>query len=138
MKKAHILFISFAAIAQLYIEASLLQINQEVLLTDTTGVINVRQISSVEVGKQVKIYRTDGVAYTGKVTEIEESSTSYKVYGTITNVADAYFGFSLIKGGTFVGAVVEQASNSTYVAEFSLEHKGFILLRSFKHDRPGA
>lgn len=138
MKKHHILFIAFAAVAQFYIEASLLQINQETLLTDTNGVINVKQVASVEVGKQVKIYRTDGVSYSGNVTAIEESTDHYKVYGTITSVPDTYFGFSLIKGGTFVGAVVEKTNERTYVAEFSLDHKGFILLRSFKYQRPGA
>lgn len=138
MKKHHFLFMAFAAALQLYIEASLLQLNQETLLTDTNGVINVKQITSVEVGKQVKIYRTDGVSYTGNVTSIEESPSHYKVYGAITSVPDTYFGFSLIKGGTFVGAVVEQANERTYVAEFSLDHKGFVLLRSFKYQRPGA
>ena len=138
MNKFGFCFIVFALAAQLCIEASLLQINQETLLTDTNGVINLSQIASLTVNKQVKIYRSDGTVYTGRVTEIEETPSHYKVFGTISNIPDSYFGFSLISGGTFVGAIVEKTTDHIYTAEFSLDHKGFILLRSFKYSRPGA
>jgi hypothetical protein len=35
----------------------------------------------------------------------------------------------------FAGAVVEKASGRVYVLEFSKEHKGYVLARSFKDEK---
>ena len=113
-----------------------LQLAEETYLTDSYGVISPLQISKAELGRLVKIYRTDGFCYAGRVTSIEESDSAYKVYGEIHNVKNTHFGFVLAKGGVFAGAVVEIDSGKTYVAELSEAYKGFVLQLSNKYDKP--
>lgn len=115
-----------------------LRLDAQLQVTDKNGVALPNQIVAATVGKLVTVYRTDGFKYDGQITEIEESSEYLKVYGKFLNVEDSSFGFVLAKGGHFAGAIVERKENKTYVLEFSAEHKGFIFVRSFKHDKPSA
>lgn len=108
-----------------------LKINEELYFSDKTGVFLLDQVGSSEIGRLVKIYRTDGFCYSGRITEIEESETIFKVYGAINNVDNTQFGFVMAKGGIFVGAVVEKTSGTTYVLELNEQAKGFVLVRSF-------
>jgi hypothetical protein len=112
-----------------------LTLDQEYNITDNFGVVIPNQLVYVSAGATVKIKRVDGFVYTGKITEIEEADGSFKVYGQVDNVEDTFFGFSIAKGGVFAGAIVERANNKTYVLEFSLEHKGYIFLRTLKYDK---
>jgi hypothetical protein len=114
-----------------------LRIEGEVPLTDNNGVVIPSQVIKLEVGKLVSLYRTDLFCYKGQVTEIEESAEALKIYGKILNVPESRFGFILAKGGNFAGAVVEgDANNRVYVLEFSSTHKGFILTRNTKYEKP--
>jgi hypothetical protein len=111
-----------------------LELEEQVHLTDTAGVLIPKQLINAPVGKKVKIYRTDGFCYDGMVTAIEESDDVFKIYGTIYNNKDTQFGFVLAKGGIFAGAVVD--NDKVYAVEFSEALKGFILVRSYKHEKP--
>jgi len=112
-----------------------LQLAEEAYLTDKNGVASPEQVINVQLGRLVKIYRTDGFCYTGRVTEIEESPEVYKVYGTVDNVEGARFGFVLAKGGVFAGAILDIKNDSVYAMELSELYKGYVLVRSFKHDK---
>jgi hypothetical protein len=115
-----------------------LQLDQEAYFTDVHGKADPGIIANTPVGKSVRIYRTDGFCYTGVVTEIEDSETHFKIYGTINNVPTGRFGFVLAKGGIFAGAIVEEEKEQTYVLEFSPAHKGYVLLRTTKYNKPQA
>jgi len=108
-----------------------LKLNEELYFSDKNGLFLLDQVCNAEIGRQVKIYRTDGFCYSGRITEIEESETIYKVYGTVSNVDNTQFGFVMAKGGIFAGAVVEKTTGTTYVLELNEEAKGFVLVRSF-------
>lgn len=112
-----------------------LQLEQESYLTDKNGVAIPEQIIRLKVGKTVRIYRPDGFCYGGEVTEIEEAEGLFKVYGNVLNAEGVRFGFALAKGGKFAGAIIDKANDTVYVLEFSAEHKGFILRRSYKYDK---
>lgn len=131
-------FNSFASIKEKEIENKIpghkLQLKQETFLTDTNGIVNAAAIVNVSLGSLVKICRTDGFTYSGKITEIEESTEFYKIYGSVLNVEDTQFGFVIAKGGVFAGAVVEKKNKKTYVLELSIPHKGYILILSSKYD----
>jgi hypothetical protein len=103
-----------------------LSIDNFLYLTDTNGVALPEQVINAQIGKSIKIYRTDGFCYDGMITEIQESDDLYKIYGLINNVDDASFGFVIAKGGVFAGAVVEKKNAKTYVLEFSPRHKGYV------------
>jgi hypothetical protein len=115
-----------------------LQLAEETYLTDLNGLVSPEQVSRVELGRRVRIYRTDGFCYIGRVTSIEESESAYKVYGKVDNVVETHFGFVLAKGGIFAGAVIEISNSKTYVVELSEAHKGFVLQLSSKYDKPSA
>jgi hypothetical protein len=115
-----------------------LRIDNEHHLTDKNGLVLPAQVINVTVGKLVAIYRTDGFCYHGQVTEIEEGPDFYKVFGKVLNSEDTGFGFAINKGGYFSGAIRDRKDNVTYVLEFNPIHKGFIFVRSYKHDSPSA
>lgn len=115
-----------------------LRIDNEHYLTDKNGLVLPEQVIKVAVGKLVAIYRTDGFCYHGQVTEIEEGPDFYKVFGKVLNSEDTGFGFAINKGGYFSGAIRERKDNVTYVLEFNPVHKGFVFVRSYKHDSPSA
>jgi hypothetical protein len=135
-----LLFLTSSAVAGLVAEQKVagfkLQLEEEVYLSDPTGVLIPKQMMTVQIGRLVRIYRTDGTFYQGRVTEIEETDTTYKIYGTIHSVEGAKFGFVLAKGGVFAGAVVEIKSQVVYAVEFSEAYKGFVLVRTHKYDKP--
>ena len=115
-----------------------LRIEAQIQLTDKNGVAIPSQIIKAIVGQLATIYRTDGFKYDAQITEIEESDDQLKVYGKALNTEDTNFGFVMARGGHFAGAIVEKKDNKTYVLEFSEAHKGFIFVRSYKHDKPAA
>ena len=115
-----------------------LRIDAQLELTDKNGVVIPSQIIKAEVGRLVTLCKPDGFKYNGQITEIEEAEDYLKVYGKILNVPDSNFGFAMSKGGIFTGAILEKQDNRTYVLEFSDKHKGFVFVRSFKHDKPAA
>jgi hypothetical protein len=115
-----------------------LQINEESYFSDKLGVVSPEQVANAQIGRLVKIYRTDGFCYEGRITEIEESKEYLKVYGVISNVKDSHFGFVMVKGGIFAGALIEEKGLKTYVLEFSKEYNGYILMLSHKYDKPAA
>jgi hypothetical protein len=112
-----------------------LKLGVESYLTSTTGILSPAQIINTPIGSMIKIYRTDGFCYQGQVTQIEESDEYFKIYGTINNVPNTGFGFALAKGGIFAGAVVERDDSKVYTVEFSELHKGYVLMRSAKHEK---
>lgn len=113
-----------------------IKINQEAFLTDTLGIINIKSVSLLQVGDNVRIYRTDGTMYTGRVTSTEEASGMLRIMGNMNNAENTEFGFVLAKGGVFAGAIVDKKNNKTYAIELSEAHKGFIFLLTNKYDKP--
>lgn len=111
-----------------------LKLAEESYFTDVHGVFCPAQMVVTPIGNLVRIYRPDGNYYAGMVTEIEETETAYKIYGVVNNVKDTNFGFALAKGGVFAGAVVEKSEAKIYTVEFSESHKGYVLMRSAKHE----
>jgi hypothetical protein len=112
---------------------SKLAIDQELFLSDKNGVVKAAAIAKAAAGTMIKLYKTDGTFYTGVVSLVKEDNEAFEIQGTINN-CNASFGFKLIKGGSFVGAVVEHEAKKTYVLEFSLPHKGFILVQTLKYN----
>ena len=127
---------SGTAIKKEEIEARSLNLERETYFTDTTGKALPERMIKIQVGKLVRIYRTDGFHYTGKITEIDESNNYFKIYGVVFNVPDTQFGFVMSKGGVFAGAVVEPDKDYAYVLEYSDIHKGFVLVKSTKYNKP--
>jgi hypothetical protein len=110
-----------------------LKIDQELFLSDTNGVVKAAAIAKAAAGTMIKLYKTDGTFYTGIVNLVKEDNDSYEIQGSINN-CNASFGFKIAKGGTFIGAVVEHDVKKTYVLEFSLPHKGFVLVYNLKYN----
>jgi len=115
-----------------------LQLEEETYLTSKSGVASPEQVSKAQLGRTVRIYRTDGFCYTGVVTEIQESEGVFKIYGKINNVKNTQFGFVLAAGGIFAGAVLETDEDKAYVLELSPEHKGYVLMFTSKYRKPAA
>lgn len=115
-----------------------LKLNQEAFLTDTQGIINVKAVSILQVGDSIKLFRTDGTLYTGRVVTTEESDGMLRIMGVMNNAENTEFGFVLAKGGIFAGAIVDKKNSKTYAIELSEHHKGFIFLLTNKYDKPVA
>ena len=113
-----------------------IQLDEELYLSNLQGVVNPAQFVKATLGRRVRIYRTDGVYYSGAVNEIEEADTWLKVYGKIDNVKNTRFGFVLAKDGVFAGAVIEQDEDKVYALDYSNEAKGYVLLRAYKYEKP--
>jgi hypothetical protein len=113
-----------------------LRLDIEDFLTDQQGVVSPERIAKTQTGRLVSIYRTDGFCYKGQITSIEEGEGYLKVFGNVVNSSDISFGFYLVKGGHFAGAILDKKENITYVLEFSAVHKGYIFVRSTKYDKP--
>jgi hypothetical protein len=113
-----------------------LSIENEIFLTTRDGVALPEQLAKATIGKLVKIYRTDGVCYDGKITEIEESRDFLKVYGETYNAPFVKFGFVLARGGNFAGAVLDNNVDYVYVLEFSEAYKGFVLKKTYRYNKP--
>jgi hypothetical protein len=114
-----------------------LNLNIYKYLSDNTGVIQPQLVAAVNVGDLVKFSRADLFEYSGRITEIEETPEGLKIYG-VTEDAQTHFGFALIKGGIFAGAVVDKKETEVHTLEFSLPHKGYILLKNAKHNKSTA
>jgi hypothetical protein len=112
-----------------------LKLNQEVYLSDTNGLINIKTVSLLQVGDNIRVYRPDGTLYTGIVTKTEESDGLLHIIGNINNKEDAQFGFVFAKGGHFAGAIVEKKNDRIYALELSEAHKGFVFLYTTKYDK---
>ena len=110
-----------------------LKLDQELYLSDKNGVVQAGAIARATLGSLVKIYKTDGSYYEGNIKTIKEDNDSLEIQGSIIN-CNASFGFKIAKGGVFVGAVVEHETKKTYVLEFSLPHKGYVLVYSTKYN----
>ena len=112
-----------------------LKLNQEVFLTDLNGVVNPKTVMLLQVGDNIKLYRTDGTLYTGIVTETKEGDDTLQIFGKFNNVPDVSFGFVLARGGIFAGAIVDTKNDKTYTLELSTPHKGYVFLYSFKYEK---
>lgn len=133
------LFLNLSTLnAGLTLELPKLTLHMQVILSDDHGVILPRQVAILKTGDQVKFCRPDKTEYTGIVTEIQETPEHLKIFGKLTNDPNTGFGFGLSKGGVFAGAIVSENSDEIYTLEFSMEHKGYIFLKSFLHKKQGA
>lgn len=112
-----------------------LSINSYIILSDNQGVVIPKQVAILTPGDMVKFLRTDGTLYTGKITEVEETPNHIKIFGECDNFENVSFGFALVKGGVFAGAVVSKDGKDVYTLEFSNEHKGYVFLRTFKYNK---
>lgn len=112
-----------------------LSLNQEIHISDDHGVINPKSVSLLQVGDYVYFCRPDKTVYKGKVLETQEEDGLLKIYGIITNLPNAQFGFTFAKGGVFCGAIVEKEADRIYTLELSELYKGFIFLYSTKYNK---
>jgi hypothetical protein len=112
-----------------------LKLNQEVQITDSLGIVNIKLVSLLQAGDHLKMYRPDGTLYRGRVTETIEEEGSLRIYGTVDNVPDCQFGFAFAKGGIFAGAVVEKKNDKVYALELNEVAKGYILVFTTKYDK---
>jgi hypothetical protein len=112
-----------------------LRLDIEDFLTDKQGVASAERVANTQVGRLVSIYRTDGYCYKGQITSEEEGEGYFKVFGKVLNSPDITFGFYIVKGGHFAGAILDKKENTTYVLEFSPAHKGYIFVKSTKYDK---
>ena len=133
------LFVNLTTLqAGLTLELPKLSLHMQVVLSDDHGVILPRQVATLKTGDQVKFSRPDKTEYIGIVTEIQESQEHLKIFGKLTNDPNTGFGFGLSKGGVFAGAIISENSDEIYTLEFSMEHKGYIFLKSFLHKKQKA
>lgn len=108
-----------------------LNINQEIYLSDTRGVMTWNVIPSLKVKDNVKFYFTDGTVLTGYIKEVvNENNKIFKVYGELNNKENAGFGFGLSSDGAFGGAVVFRNTQETYVIRYVEEIKGYIMIKA--------
>jgi hypothetical protein len=108
-----------------------LNINQEIYLSDTRGVMTWNVIPSLKVKDNVKFYLTDGTVLTGYIKEvINESNKIFKVYGELNNRENAGFGFGLSDDGAFGGAIVFRNTQETYVIKYLESIKGYIMIKA--------
>ena len=106
-----------------------LKLNNEVFLTDTTGVFNVKAVVDLNVGDNIKIYLVDGKIIKGLVKSVEAVNLDLlKIYGDVTNDSNANFGFIINKQGDFGGAVLYRDKNLTYKLVYNNIVKGYVLL----------
>jgi hypothetical protein len=108
-----------------------LKLEQEIYLSDKTGVLYASSILKLTPGCSVVLYLPDGTEIKGLIKEaINENGEKYCVYGEATNKDNTGFGFVLSAKGVFAGAVVFRNSESTYTVQYSVPHHGYILLLS--------
>lgn len=103
-------------------------------VSDAQGVVQPQLLAVLVVGDLIKFSRADGFEYSGKITDIQETPESLKIYG-VCNDENINFGFALIKGGIFAGAVIDKKQTEVYTLEFSAAHKGYVLIKNFKHSK---
>jgi poly(A) polymerase Pap1 len=131
--------LTFASLATIPLPEFKFKLDLEKPLTDTLGVAVPALVAGSQVGDNIIIFRPDKVCYKGRVTSIEETSDTLKVYGDVYDKeGGTSFGFVMAKGGVFAGAIVDKKNNRVYVLEFSPEHKGYIFKESLVHRKPEA
>lgn len=107
-----------------------LNLDQEIHISDTRGVLNPTIILSLKVRDSIKLFFTDGTVMTGFVREITiENEKIVKIYGEMTNKENVGFGF-VLSPEVFAGAVVFRNNDDVYTIKFSEEYKGYILVKS--------
>lgn len=111
------------------------RLNQTIHLTDLNGLALPQAVAGVKLGDLIQINKVDKSSLTGQVTEIEETDSSLKVTGNIHNEKDTVFSFRLIKGGVFVGAIVDRENKKVFTLEFSPEYNGYVFVYSFLHSK---
>jgi hypothetical protein len=110
-----------------------LNLNQEMHLSDTRGVIHANMIASLKVMDNIRLYLTDGTLLTGYVKEITseissiDNSRIFRVYGEMNNKENTGFGFVLSTNDIFAGAVVFRNSGETYTVVYNDTIGGYIL-----------
>lgn len=115
-----------------------LQLQLETHLTNLQGVLSPTQLASVKVGDYVVIYRPDGFCYKAQITDVEEGSEFLKVWGKANNSEETTFGFVMRTGGILAGAILERKTDTTYVLELDLEHKGYVFKFTNLYKKPSA
>lgn len=108
-----------------------INLEQEIYLTDRTGRANPTNIIKVKPTDTIKIYLNDGTELKGLVTSTEDiDQKMFKVFGEIQNKENCGFGFVMAKDGIFAGAVVFRDTDVVYVLKYSEEAKGFVFLKT--------
>jgi len=114
-----------------------LNLEEQVQLSDTNGVMNVLNILKLKPTDNIKFYLSDGTELVGLVKETQLfNKEMFKVFGDIQNKPNTGFGFVLVKAGSlteepiFAGAVVFRDTDETYGVQYSEEAKGFMLIKT--------
>lgn len=115
-----------------------LQLQLETHLTNLQGVVSPTQLASVKVGDYVTIYRPDGFCYKAQITDVEEGSGFLKIWGKANNSEETTFGFVMQSGGILAGAILERKTDTAYVLELDLEHKGYVFKFTNQYKKPSA
>lgn len=110
-----------------------LKLDQETYLTNTNGVANPVAIINAKPGETVRIYLPDGTVFGAIVKEASmQSEGVFKLFGDLTKIPNAGFGFVLTKDGIFAGAIVQRDTNTIHKLYYDEEAKGYI----FKYTTP--
>lgn len=106
-----------------------IKINQVVNLTDSRGVLIPIAILELNPSESIKITLTDGSVILGIVKSTEVINKKiFKVFGDVTNVENAGFGFGMMEDGNFGGAVVYRNTDLVYKIQYSESLKGYIFV----------
>ena len=114
-----------------------LSIEQEIHISDNTGVVNASTIIRLKPSDNIKFYLSDGTELVGLVKETQEyNKEMFKVFGDILNKPNTGFGFVMAKEGVisnegiFAGAVVFRDTDETYTLQYSEAAKGYMLIKA--------
>jgi len=106
-----------------------LQLEQETYLSDKNGVLYANSILKLIPSSSIILYLPDGTEIKGMIKEVQiDNNEKISVYGDVTNKQNTGFGFILNSKGVFAGAVVFRDTEITYTVQYSVPHKGYILL----------
>jgi hypothetical protein len=111
---------------------SQLRLDQETFVTDKNGVANPNIIINLIPGQNIRIYLPNGKFFTGIVKSTEMvDDRQFKVFGELHGEEEIGFGFCMIKGGIFAGAICYKNTLETYTLEFSKESAGYVFQKKF-------
>jgi len=115
-----------------------LRLDEQVLLTDSRGVLIPSAILALNPSEYIKITLTDGQVITGvvKTTEVIDKKI-FKVFGDVINGDNAGFGFGMMEDGTFGGAVVYRNTEMVYKIQYSNILKGYIFVANKLESKGG-
>lgn len=104
-------------------------------LTTPTNIVVPASVVTLQVGDYIQMSSSDDKIFTGRVTKIEESPDSIKIYGNIFEHNDTMFGFMMLKEGVFQGCITDKDQTIWYIMELDLNVKGYVFYKKIKFNK---